>query len=134
MEPVVTLNAPVLQVHEIDRPATVGYGATYAVRPGGRIATVPLGYADGFLRSAGSGAKARIGGMIVPIAGRISMDLITLDISSLPPGTVTPGTTAELIFGPNGVDQLAAAAGTIGYEILTRLGTRFVRRYTRSEL
>ncbi|MEM7042412.1 MAG: alanine racemase [Pseudomonadota bacterium] len=132
MEPVVTLSAPVLQVHEIEEACTVGYNATYEVPAGGRIATLPVGYADGYLRAASGQAQARIAGEIVPVAGRVSMDLITLDISSLPTGSVQPGCLADLIFGPDGVDQLAKAAGTIGYEVLTRLGTRFARRYTRS--
>jgi len=132
MEPVVTLSAPVLQVHEIDQACTVGYNATYKAPAGGRIATVPVGYADGYLRSASGRAKARIAGLTVPVAGRVSMDLITLDISALPPNSVHPGCMADLIFGPDGVDNLANASQTIGYEVLTRLGTRFARRYTRS--
>lgn len=132
MQPVVTLSAPILQVHDIEEDGTVGYNATYRVRAGGRIATIPVGYADGYLRSAGNQAYARVAGEIVPVAGRVSMDLITLDISSLPPNSVQPGCMADLIFGPDGVDQLAKAADTIGYEVLTRLGTRLARRYTRS--
>ncbi len=132
MRPVVTLSVPVLQVHEVEEACAVGYNATYQVPAGGRIATVPLGYADGYLRSAGGQAMARIAGEVVPVAGRVSMDLITLDISSLPPNAVRPGCMADLIYGPDGVDRLAAAAGTIGYEVLTRLGTRLARRYTRS--
>jgi len=132
MEPVVTLSAPVLQVHEIEEATTVGYNGTYEVPAGGRIATVPIGYADGYLRSADHQAKARIAGEIVPVAGRVSMDLITLDISSLPPNSVYPGCMADLIFGADGIDRLARATGTIGYEVLTRLGTRLARRYTRS--
>ncbi len=132
MQPVVTLSAPVLQVHEIDEAGSVGYNATYNVPAGGRIATIPLGYADGYLRSSSNQACARIAGEIVPVAGRVSMDLITLDISSLPPNSVQPGCMADLIFGPDGVDKPAKAAGTIGYEVLTRLGTRLARRYTRS--
>ena len=65
----------------------------------------------------------------MPLAGRVSMDLITLDVSDLPAEAVRPGTMATLIGGPDGVDELAAAAGTIGYEVLTRLGSRFARRY-----
>jgi alanine racemase len=129
MAPVVTLEAPVLQVFEVDAHGTVGYGATYPVRPGARLATVPVGYADGYLRAAGSRAAARIAGTPVPLAGRVSMDLLTLDVSALPPDAVRPGTMVELIGGPDGLDELAAAAGTIGYEVLTRLGTRFARRY-----
>jgi alanine racemase len=129
MAPVVTLEAPVLQVYEVDAHGTVGYGATYPVRPGARLATVPVGYADGYLRAAGGRAVARIAGRPVPLAGRVSMDLLTLDVSSLLPDAVRPGTMALLIGGPDGLDELAAAAGTIGYEVLTRLGTRFARRY-----
>jgi alanine racemase len=129
MAPVVTLEAPVLQVFEVDAHGTVGYGATYPVRPGARLATVPVGYADGYLRAAGGRAVARIGGTRVPLAGRVSMDLLTLDVSALPPDAVRPGIMALLIGGPDGLDELAAAAGTIGYEVLTRLGTRFARRY-----
>jgi alanine racemase len=131
MAPVVTLEAPVLQVHEVRVRGSVGYGATYPIRPGARIATVPVGYADGYLRAASRRGTARIGGREVPLAGRVSMDLISLDVSDLPTGAVRPGTPVELIGGPDGVDRLAAAADTIGYEVLTRLGSRFARRYIR---
>jgi len=70
MAPVVTLEAPVLQVHEIETPGTVGYGATYPTRPGMRIATIPVGYADGYPRSAGNRARAQVGGRAAPLAGR----------------------------------------------------------------
>jgi alanine racemase len=129
MAPVVTLEAPVLQVHDVHAPGTVGYGATYQTRPGMRIATVPVGYADGYPRAAGGRASARIAGLSVPLAGRVSMDLVTLDVSALPADAVRPGTIVTLIGGPDGVDELARAADTIGYEVLTRLGSRFVRRY-----
>jgi len=134
MAPVVTLEAPVLQIHAIETPGTVGYGATYPTRPGTRIATVPVGYADGYPRSASNRASALIAGHRVPLAGRVSMDLITLDVSALPAGAVRPGTMVTLIGGPDGVDVLAEAAGTIGYEILTRLGSRFARSYIPAEL
>jgi alanine racemase len=129
MAPVVTLEAPVLQVHEVRAPGTVGYGAAYPTREGMRIATVPVGYADGYPRAAGGRASARIAGQIVPLAGRVSMDLITLDVSALPADAVHPGAMVSLIGGPDGVDELAGAADTIGYEILTRLGSRFARSY-----
>lgn len=129
MAPVVTLEAPVLQVHTVGEPGTVGYGATHRTVPGTRIATVPVGYADGYPRAASGRANARIGGHTVLLAGRVSMDLITLDVSALPAGAVRPGTRVELIGGPDGVDALAEAAGTIGYEVLTRLGSRPRRRY-----
>jgi alanine racemase len=133
MAPVVTLEAPVLQVFEVDAHGTVGYGATFPVCAGARLATVPVGYADGYLRAAAGRAVARIAGTTVPLAGRISMDLITLDVSALPADAVRPGTLVELIGGSDGLDQLAAAAGTIGYEVLTRLGMRFARRYIGAE-
>jgi alanine racemase len=129
MAPVVTLEAPILQVHDVAGPGSVGYGATYRTRTGVRIATVPVGYADGYLRTASGRATARIAGQEVPLAGRVSMDLISLDVSALPADIVRPGTMVELIGGPDGVDRLAEAAGAIGYEILTRLGSRFARRY-----
>ncbi len=129
MAPVVTLEAPVLQVHDVGAPGTVGYGATYPTRAGMRIATIPLGYADGYPRAASGRASARIAGRPVPLAGRVSMDLITLDVSALPADAVRPGTMVTLIGGPDGVDELAGAADTIGYEVLTRLGSRFARRY-----
>jgi alanine racemase len=129
MRAVVSLEAPVLQVHEVTKKGSVGYGASFATRPGMRIATVPVGYADGYLRAAGNRATARIGGREVAVVGRVSMDLITLDVSALAADAVRPGTMVELIGGPDGVDELAAAAGTIGYEVLTRLGSRFARHH-----
>ena len=129
MEPVIKLQAPVLQVHNIDEPGTVGYGATYQTYPGSRIATLGIGYADGVLRSAGNRAVVRIQGKEVPIAGRISMDLTTLDVSNLPRDMVRPGTIVDMIAGPDGIDRFASAAGTISYEILTGLGSRVQRHY-----
>ena len=128
MRPVVKLTAPVLRVLRLDGPGAVGYGATHPVAPGTRIATIGIGYADGLPRAAGGAAKASIQGRTVPIIGRVSMDLTTLDVSGL--DAVGIGTTVEL-FGPDfDLDAVAAAAGTIGYEILTRLGPRFRRVYT----
>jgi len=129
MRPVVTLGAPILLVREVDAPGTVGYGATWPARAGARLATVPLGYADGILRAAGARGTAQVEGFEVPIAGRISMDLLTLDVTALPPGRVRAGTAARLIWGADGLDRLAAAAGTIAYEVLTRLGGRLERAY-----
>jgi len=130
LQPVVRLLAPVLQLRGIDEPGTVGYGATFAVAPGARIATLGIGYADGFPRHAGGGAFAvRIGGIPCPVVGRVSMDSLALDVSALPPGTVRAGTMVEVLGPPGSLEALAAAAGTMPYEILTRLGRRFSRRY-----
>jgi alanine racemase len=129
MRPAVQLLARVLQVRTVDSPATVGYGATARVGAGGRIATIAVGYADGYLRSLSNRGEAWIGPHRVPIIGRVSMDLVTLDISSVPPEACRVGDFAELI-GPNvGVDDVAERAGTNGYEILTSLGPRYHRSY-----
>ena len=129
MAEVVHLQSKIIQVRDVDRGQTVGYGAAHRTAAPGRIATVPVGYADGYLRSLGNRASAAIGGAQVPVVGRVSMDLITLDVSSLPPDRARPGTPVELIGGACPIDEVAACAGTIAYEILTSLGKRYDRRY-----
>jgi len=130
MRQVVTLEGKILQTRHVDTGMTVGYGATHLVRGSGRIATVGVGYADGFMRRLGNKGFAFIGGRRVPIVGRVSMDLITLDVSALPDELSRPGTAVELL-GPNqSPDDLGAAADTNGYEILTSLGPRYRRVYT----
>ncbi|GBD42498.1 Alanine racemase, biosynthetic [bacterium HR39] len=130
LRPVVRLVAPVLQLRTIDEPGTVGYGATHAVEPGARIAIVALGYADGFPRQAGGGrASVRVAGVSCPVVGRVSMDTLAVDVSALPGDAVRPGSEVEVLAGPGAVEALADAAGTAAYEILTRLGSRFARRY-----
>lgn len=129
MHHVVSVTAPVLRVQRLDAPGGVGYGATHLASKGARIATIGVGYADGFMRAAGNAAMATIGGRLVPVVGRVSMDLLTLDVSELPEDAVGIGTPA-LLFGPGfDLDAVAASAGTIGYELLTRLGGRFRRVY-----
>lgn len=126
--PAVHLHLPVLQVRDVPEGATVGYGAEWRATRPSRIATIPAGYADGLIRAMGNRARAFLDGRPLPFAGRVSMDLVTLDVTDCP--EARPGATVELL-GPNqSVDDLAAAAGTIGYEILTSLGTRYARRYT----
>jgi alanine racemase len=129
MQSVVELTGRILQIRNVERDATVGYGATWTAKRPTRIAVVALGYADGLVR-AGGGSDERPGGAAIiaghrcPIVGRISMDLLCADITDIPAGTVHRGDDATLIGGDIGVDEVAAAAGTIGYEILTRLGPR----------
>jgi alanine racemase len=108
---------------------TVGYGATHSVKTKGRIATASAGYADGYFRSLGGHGFGVINGVNVPAVGRVSMDLITFDISALPIDAVKPGDMIDLIGPGNDIDALAAQAGTIGYEILTQLSHRAVRTY-----
>ncbi|MCB9957796.1 MAG: alanine racemase [Rhodospirillaceae bacterium] len=134
MRPVVRLLAPVLQVRTVSHPGTVGYGATARVQAGQRLATISIGYADGFLRCLGNGVTLRLDGLPVPVVGRVSMDLVTVDIGGLPEGAVVPGESRVEVLGESiTADTLAAAAGTIGYEILTALGSRFRRDYQSSE-
>jgi len=124
---VATLTAKIIQIREIDRPQTVGYGATWQASKPTRVATIACGYADGWLRSLSGRGQAAIGGQTVPFVGRVSMDLIALDISNV--AAAKTGDMVELM-GPNiAVDSIAAQAGTNGYEVLTRLGQRFVRTY-----
>jgi alanine racemase len=129
MRPVVNLRARILQVRTIAPPRTVGYGATYAVAQASRIATVAVGYADGYLRSLSNRGRATLGAFEVPLVGRVSMDLITVDVSTVPVEIACPGAFVELIGGAQTVDAVAERAGTIGYEILTALGSRYARVY-----
>ena len=134
MRPVVGLQARIVQVRHVPRGESVGYDATWTTRHASRIAVLAVGYGDGYPRDAGStdsvpGAEAMIAGTRCPIAGRISMDLIAVDISELPEGTGRRGEMATLIGGDINIDKVANIAGTIGYEILTRLGRRYHRVY-----
>jgi alanine racemase len=129
MAEVVRLTAKILQVRRVDTNQTVGYGATRRLARASRIATIAAGYADGYLRSASNRAQAHLGGLSVPVVGRVSMDLITLDVTDLPESLARPGAEVVLIGGDHDVDRLAEEAGTIGYEILTSLGRRYERRY-----
>jgi alanine racemase len=127
---VVTLTAPILQVRDIKKGETVGYGQTWTAEADTQLATVGLGYADGFLRAASNLGKAHIQGQKQPIVGRVSMDLIVIDVTGL---SVSPGDDVEFI-GPNmPIAEVAGAMGTIDYEILTRLGARLDRRYSGGE-
>lgn len=125
----VNLKGKILQVRFVDTPRSVGYGATHAVTGPTRLATVGAGYADGFLRSLSSTGTAWLHGVVVPIVGRVSMDMITVDVSALGPDAVDAGDWVTLIGGEHDVDAIAGEAGTIGYEILTSLGRRYQRQY-----
>jgi alanine racemase len=132
MHSVVTLTAPILQVREIDEPQTVGYGATYVAQSAARIAIVGIGYADGYPRSLGNRGTAAVHGKRAPVVGRVSMDLLAIDVSALPRNAVGVGDPVELIGPTVGVDEVATVAGTISYEILTGLGSRLARLYVDS--
>ncbi|TDQ78486.1 alanine racemase [Dongia mobilis] len=130
LRPALRLQAKILQLRDVDLDMTVGYGASHQVRGPTRIATLGVGYADGIFRSLGNRGWVVVAGQRAPIVGRISMDLMTIDVGHLPPEAATPGTLVDLIGPQQSIDQLAADAGTIGYEVLTNLGARFQRRYS----
>jgi alanine racemase len=134
MQPVVDLKCRVLQVRDVARGASVGYGATWIAKRDTRLAVIAAGYADGFLRASAAtetapGREVLVGDRRCPIVGRVSMDLFTVDITDLPDRAIYRGDFVTVIGGGLDVDQVAAQAGTIGYEILTSLGRRFQRRY-----
>ncbi len=129
MRGVVELTGRILQVRKVEQGETVGYGAAWTAGRVSRLAVVALGYADGLLRAA-SGTDRKPGGFAMiatrrcPIVGHISMDLVCIDVTELPDGAVRRGDDATFIGEKITVDDVAASAGAIGYEILTRLGPR----------
>ena len=133
MEAVVRLEAPVLQVHTVEAGASAGYNGTWTAQRRSRVATLGVGYADGFPFHAGhaSGqtgkAQALVQGIACPIVGRVSMDLIVVDVTEA--GPLAPGGMAQLIGPAIPLDDLARRAGTIGYTVLTALGKRYRRDY-----
>ena len=129
MRQAVRLDGRVLQVRHVDRGEGVGYGASRTCGNPSKIVTVATGYADGYLRALSNRGSARIAGHDVPMIGRVSMDLLTFDVTGLPEGLVHPGGLVELLGEGYTPDDAARDAGTIGYEILTSLGGRYARRY-----
>jgi len=134
MKPVAHLEGAVMQVRHVKQGEPVGYGATWDAPRPSRIAILGAGYKDGVPRALSSKslngpAQVFIGGKRCPVIGRISMDMMAIDITDLTPHSVVRGTRAELI-GPNiAIDDVASWAGTISYELLTRLGSRYARLY-----
>jgi len=124
--PVVRLSVPVIQTRDVAPGETVGYGGSWTAEEPSVIATLSAGYADGLLRAMGNEAVLFADDTPCPLAGRVSMDLLTVDITHL---TRVPG-HLDILCPAQTVDDLAAAAGTIGYEILTSLGQRYQRRFT----
>ncbi|MEP9372775.1 alanine racemase [Mesorhizobium sp. KR1-2] len=127
MRAVVRLDAKVIQTRTLDKNIGIGYGHTFRTTGPLRAATISLGYADGWHRRAAAGAY--FNGVRLPFIGRVSMDSIIIDISTLPEGALKAGDLVELIGSNQTVDDVAGHAGTIGYEVLTGLGHRFHRIY-----
>jgi alanine racemase len=127
MLPVVHLQAKVAQTRKVEKGAGIGYGHSYHAQGPLSLATISFGYADGWLRR--SVSAAWFAGVRLPFLGRVSMDSIILDISALPSGRLAEGDLVELLGPSQSVDDAAGHAGTIGYEVLASLGSRFHRRY-----
>ncbi len=134
MKPVVELKVRIVKLRDVAFGETVGYDATWTARRPSRIAIVTMGYADGFFRAQGGsdqkpGGTLIVGGKPCPIVGRISMDLVALDVTDVPAGSVKRGDFATVIGEGRGVDAVGEMLGTIGYEVLTSLGRRYARVY-----
>lgn len=128
-QPVVRLALPVIQVRDVAAGETVGYGNTWTATTPAKIATVSAGYADGLSRHLSGNIDLWAGDIPCPLRGRVSMDLLTIDVSHL---DGVPD-TLDLIGPHQGVDAVADRAGTIGYEVLTSLGPRYARHYAGSD-
>lgn len=126
---VVTLTIPVIQCRDVAPGESVGYGASWVAARPTRLATVAAGYADGLIRAMSGKAMLSAGGVPCPLAGRVSMDLLTVDVTDHVAATGTDPETLEILGPYQGIDALADAAGTIGYEILTSLGARYRRHH-----
>ncbi|MCJ2065662.1 alanine racemase [Methylobacterium sp. J-088] len=127
MRPVVRLEALIAQVRDVETGATAGYNGRWTAPRPSRLATLSLGYADGFPRAISGRGQALVGGIPCPILGLVSMDLIILDVTEAP--AAKRGAGAVLIGDSLDIDAVGRSAGTIGYEILTGLGSRYVRTY-----
>src|SRR3981081_3088064 len=132
MRPVVELKARIVRIRNVEKGESVGYGGTWTARRPTRLAIVSAGYADGYFRAGGSndgtrGAEVVVAGKRCPIAGRISMDLLAVDVTDVPNSTVRRGHMVTLIGEGITVDELAHPFGTIGYEVLTSRGKRYAR-------
>ncbi|MEM6728976.1 MAG: alanine racemase [Pseudomonadota bacterium] len=123
--PAVQVSLPVIQVREVSAGETVGYGNIWTAKRDSKIATVSGGYADGLIRAIGRSTVLYAGDQACPLVGRVSMDLITADVTDLPK---TPA-ALDMLGAHQGIEDLATTAGTIGYEILTSLGARYARSY-----
>ena len=124
----VRVTAKILQLRRAEKGETVGYGATFTTKRRSLLATAGLGYADGVLRALSNSGAVAVGGARAPVAGRVSMDLVTFDVTDVP-GPLAAGDEVELVGDTITLEEIAAAANTISYEILTLLSHRASRRY-----
>lgn len=129
LKPVVSVYGRVVQIRSISRGAMVGYGWTFRARRDMRIATIAVGYADGFLRFASNRSAVWLGDHRLGVVGRVSMDSLTVDATDVPPDSIRTGSYVEIVGPHQSAEELAKDAGTINYEILTSLGSRYRRVY-----
>ncbi len=134
MQPAVDLKGRIVQLRHVPAGESVGYDAEWVSERASRIAIVAVGYADGYFRTASAatgqrGGEMLIGGRLCPLVGRVSMDLIAIDVTDLPEGAARRGSMATLIGGELDIDRVAGRLGTISYEVLTSLGPRYARVY-----
>ena len=129
MKTAAVLAARILQLRRIDKGEGVGYAASFRAKRSTMLATIALGYADGVPRALSNRGKAAIAGRKVSFAGRVSMDMVTLDVGAIPKAAIKVGGEVELIGDTMKLDDVAEAAGTNAYEILTRLAHRVPRHY-----
>jgi alanine racemase len=138
MRPVIGLEGRIVQLRWIEPHDTVGYNGRWVATDRRRVATLSVGYADGYPRAASArgnsgesvlAGMAMIGGRPCPFAGNVSMDLIAVDVTDVPGGEIARGDRVTLIGGDLTIDEVGRRAGTIGYEILTNLGSRYARHY-----
>lgn len=134
MLPVIGLESRIIQVREVEAGAQVGYNGRWTAKRKSRLATICLGYADGYPRNASwtdasTGGSAIVDGVTCPFAGSVSMDLIIVDVTDAPADAAKRGDPVRLIGGPLDLETVGAGAKTLGYEILTSLGRRYARRY-----
>jgi len=129
MLPTVTLHARILQVRRIDALQTVGYGAAWRSARPSRVATIALGYADGYFRVLINRTHVHLAGHKVPVIGRISMDLVTIDVTDVAEAESQPGALVEILGPHMTADELADHARTNAYEVMTALGRRYARVY-----
>ena len=134
MKPVVQLDVAVVQTRTVPAGTLVGYGGSLRTTGETRLATLAAGYADGLPRSLSNSGAAYFNGVRLPIAGRVSMDSMSIDISALPEGTLTHGSLVQLIGTDQSLEDIAEDAGTIAYEILTGLGHRYRRTYIQPDM
>ncbi len=133
MKSVIELKSPIIQIQEVSKNSYVGYGATYQSNNPTKIATIPIGYADGYFRILSNNAFVYIAGIKAPVIGRVSMDLITIDVSNIPEHLLFIGQDVEIMGTNITIDMIAASANTNPYEVLTSLRNRYHRIYIRPQ-